>query len=105
MLLSFSASVLADRPIYTLVIRDHLFYPTELNIPANTKIRLVVDNKDNTPEQFDSFDLNREKVIFPQSKGVIFLGPLATGDYNFFGEYNPNTAVGKIIVVENSNVN
>ena len=47
---------------------------------------------------FDSFSLNREKVIFAQRKATIFIGPLKPGEYEFFGEYNPNTARGTVIV-------
>ena len=31
-------------------------------------------------------------------KAVVFIGPLAPGEYPFFGEFNPNTALGKVIV-------
>ena len=55
-----------------------------------------------TPEEIDSFDLNREKVIFGRSSGVIFIGPLSVGEYGFFGEYHPNSAVGKVIVTKDA---
>ncbi|MFV8784000.1 cupredoxin domain-containing protein [Microbulbifer sp. SA54] len=89
--------VLADRPVVTLEIRDHLFYPSELVVPANTKIKLIVHNLDGTPEEFESYELNREKVIMGGKKAVIFIGPLAPGEYPFFGEFNPKTAQGKVI--------
>lgn len=91
----------------TIEIRDHLFYPSLVTIPANQKIRLNIVNHDDTPEEFDSFDLNREKVIFANSKARIFVGPLPPGEYSFFGEFNPNTARGivKVVKRENSNAN
>nr|WP_241264262.1 cupredoxin domain-containing protein [Bowmanella dokdonensis] len=87
-------------PEYELVLKDHLFYPSKLEIPANMKVRLIVHNQDDTPEEFDSFDLNREKVIFPQRKATVYIGPLQPGVYHFFGEYNPNSARGQVIVKE-----
>ena len=96
-LLSFSS--LADRPEFQLALKNHLFYPAEIKIPENTKVKLIIHNQDQTPEEFDSFDLNREKVIFPEKKAVIFIGPLSPGRYEFFGEFNPNSAQGTIIVV------
>ena len=48
---------------YVLVIRDHRFEPSEISIPAGVKIKLRVENKDKTPEEFESHELNREKVI------------------------------------------
>ena len=35
-------------------------------------------------------------------KAVIFIGPLAPGEYPFFGEFNPQTALGKIIVKDST---
>lgn len=89
---------LAKRPEFQLILKNHLFYPAEIEIPANTKVKLIIHNQDQTPEEFDSFDLNREKVIFPRKKAVIFIGPLLPGRYEFFGEFNPNSAQGAIVV-------
>lgn len=97
-LLGISAWACAEPPTVTLEIRDHLFYPAELVIPADTKVRLVVTNRDPTPEEFESYELNREKVIMGGATAVIFLGPLPAGSYPFFGEFNPKTAQGSVRV-------
>lgn len=86
---------------FRLEIRDHLFYPPEFDVPAGKKFRLLVVNNDPTPEEFESYELNREKVIMGGSSVTIFIGPLAPGHYPFFGEFNPKTAQGKIIVIDN----
>jgi plastocyanin domain-containing protein len=83
---------------YLVVLKDHLFYPAEIVVPANKKVRLLIENQDSTPEEFDSFDLNREKVLYPNRKSVIYIGPLTPGRYEFFGEFSPNTARGAVIV-------
>ncbi|WP_421420665.1 cupredoxin domain-containing protein (plasmid) [Pseudoalteromonas lipolytica] len=88
---------------YTLILKDHLFYPAEIKVPANKKLRLLIDNQDNTPEEFDSFDLNREKVLYPGRTSVIYIGPLSPGRYDFFGEFSPNTARGTVIATEDKN--
>lgn len=90
----------AALPEVVVEIRNHLFTPQTVTVPAHKKVRLVFVNHDSTPEEIDSFDLNREKVIFGESRGVIFIGPLPAGEYGFFGEYHPNSAVGKVIVVD-----
>lgn len=87
----------ADEP-YTIVIKNHRMVPPELEIPAGKKIRLVVDNQDSTPEEFESHSLNREKIIPGNSKATIYIGPLKPGTYEFFGEFNAATAQGRIIV-------
>ena len=98
--LLISEFTLAETPSFTIEIRDHLFYPSQLTVPANTKVKLIVINRDPTPEEFESYELNREKVIMGGAKAIIFIGPLPAGDYPFFGEFNPKTAQG-MIKVEN----
>jgi plastocyanin len=82
---------------FDLSIRNHMFEPAEITIPANQKVKLVVKNLDATPEEFESYDLNREKIISGNGKAVIFIGPVKPGTYKFFGEFNPKTAQGIII--------
>ena len=102
MLLLFSGlvvvPVLAGKPVFEIEIRDHLFWPSEIIVPANTKVKLMVYNRDPTSEEFESYELNREKVIMGNRKAVIFIGPLLPGEYPFFGEFHPETAQGKVIV-------
>jgi len=90
--------VWAKKPVIEIYIRNHLFYPSTVTIPANTKVKLLVINEDPTAEEFESYELNREKVIMGQQKAVIFIGPLAAGNYPFFGEFHPNTAQGNVVV-------
>jgi hypothetical protein len=96
-LLLVMGAINAATPVFELEIRDHLFFPAELTVPAGTKVKLLVYNRDPTPEEFESYELNREKVIMGSAKAVIFIGPLKPGVYPFFGEFNPKTAQGKVI--------
>ena len=93
-----AAPALASPPIFEIEIRQHLFYPSRLEIPANTKIKLFIYNRDHTSEEFESYPLNREKIIRGGRKAVLFIGPLKPGDYPFFGEFNIKTAQGVIVV-------
>ena len=92
-----SPRLLAETPTIIIEIREHLFYPAEVEVPSNTKIKLLVINQDSTPEEFQSYELNREKVVLGNSRTVIFIGPLLPGEYPFFGEFNISTAQGKVI--------
>lgn len=89
--------VLAGKPQIEIEIRNHLFWPSELVVPAHTKVKLLITNNDSTPEEFESYELNREKVIMGGRAAVVFIGPLAPGEYRFFGEFHPKTAQGKVI--------
>lgn len=98
LLLSSYSLALVAKPLIEIEIRDHLFYPAEIEIPADTKVKLVFINLDDTAEEVESYELNREKVIPGGSRAVLFIGPLQAGEYPFFGEFFPKTAQGKIIV-------
>ena len=87
----------AADPEIALTIRDHRFAPDELRVPAGQKIKLIVHNQDATAEEFESHELNREKVIAPGAKVSIYIGPLKPGRYPFFGDFNQKTARGVII--------
>jgi hypothetical protein len=91
------AAIAADPVEFTLVIKNHRFVPVEIKVPAGQKIRLVVDNQDATPEEFESYSLNREKVVPGKSRIVVMVGPLKPGKYEFFGEFNMDTAQGVLI--------
>lgn len=88
---------LADEPPFELTIRNHQFEPAELQVPANTKIKLVVKNADATPEEFESNELRREKIIPGGQEAILYVGPLAPGSYAFFGEFHPQTARGRLV--------
>jgi len=83
---------------YTVVIKEHQFIPSQIEMKAGEKHRLIVQNHDSTPEEFESYELNREKIVSGNSKIIIFIPPLDAGEYPFFGEFNPKTAQGRIVV-------
>lgn len=94
---ALSSWALADIPSYKILIENHKFFPSELEVPSGQKVKLIVDNKDSTPEEFESYELKREKVIPGGKQATIYVGPLKAGQYPFFGEFNQATAQGKII--------
>ncbi len=81
----------------SLTIRNHQFEPETLEVPAGQKIELTVINADATPEEFESGDLRREKVVAANSRITVYVGPLRPGAYEFFGDFNPKTARGHIV--------
>jgi plastocyanin len=95
-LLAAGATVAAE-PEVLLVIREHRFEPAELKVPANQRIKLVVQNDDASAEEFESHALNREKVVPARSKVTIFIGPLKPGRYAFVGEYHEASAKGVVV--------
>ena len=90
-----SAQALAQE--FNLVIRNHKFEPQELRVPAGKRVSIYVANEDATPEEFESATLKVEKIVPGKSKGLVRIGPLAPGRYEFIGEFNADTAKGVVI--------
>ncbi len=98
LLLGLATFAAADElPSYSLLAKDGRFTPETIEVPAGKKFKLVVQNDGPGPEEFESRTLNREKVIAAGQKAEIILGPLKVGAYEFFGEFHPQTAKGRIV--------
>ena len=87
----------AGEPEINVVIEAHKFTPERIEVAAGQKVKLLVENRDATPEEFESGSLKIEKVIPGKSKATIFVGPLKAGEYKFVGEFNEKTAHGVIV--------
>ena len=90
------AAFAADGDI-NVTIENHRFTPDRIEVPAGKKVKLVIDNRDATAEEFESHALKIEKVIPAKSKGTVLVGPLKPGEYKFVGEFNEKTAKGVIV--------
>jgi plastocyanin len=95
--LMFPLLAFAADEVFIIQIKNHRFEPAELTVPAGKKVKLLVENLDATPEEFESHELNREKVIAGNGKATIYIGPLLAGKYPYYGEFNQATANGVII--------
>ena len=96
LILALPISAFAQLPHFTLTIKNHRFEPSEITVPAGKRIRLVIENKDPTPEEFESHSLRVEKVIPGGSKGTVTIGPLKPGAYEFVGEFHESSAKGTL---------
>lgn len=87
----------ADGDEIVITIKNHRFEPTQVTVPAGKKVKLRIENKDATPEEFESDSLGREKVVPGNGNAILFVGPLAAGKYSFYGDYHEKTAQGVLI--------
>ena len=92
--LLMAGTAFADDLVLTL--KDHKFSPQQLVIPAGKKVRITVKNMDNTPAEFESYDLNREKIVKGGEEITVLLGPLDPGVYQFFDDFHKDTTTGTI---------
>ena len=92
-----SLPVQADTPEQHLTIKNKLFDPAELTVPAGQKIKLFIKNNDAEASEFESLELNREKVVPANDQVTVYIGPLDPGTYPFFNDFDPQKSKGKII--------
>ena len=97
MSMAMTTQAMADDQVVRLTIKDHRFIPDRLEVPAKTKLVLVIRNEDAEPEEFESKDLRREKIVHPGTETRLVLGKLDPGEYTFVGEYHEATAKGVIV--------
>lgn len=97
MLLVGGSVARADDDVFNLEFHQHRFVPDRLEVPAHVKFRILVKNTDDTADEFESTELNREKLVTPGQTITVFLGPLDPGTYHFFGDFHQATAKGVLV--------
>jgi len=88
--LLLAGPALADDPLH-LAIRDHKFVPERLEVPAGVKFKILVKNEGDAASEFESFELNREKVVNAGQEITVFLGPLEPGEYQIIDDFHQET--------------
>ena len=82
----------ADTPAAnTIVIKNHQFNPPQLTVAASQKIQVTVINQDATPEEFESFDLDREQVVEGGKQIIVYLDPLKPGTYGYWADFHKDS--------------
>ena len=81
---------------YAVTLRDGKFSPAIVNVKAGVKFTLSITNATAKSAEFESYELNREKIVEAGKTITVYLGPLEAGSYPFFDDFN-QAASGKII--------
>ena len=97
MLLVFAGQAFAASSEFVIQIKDHKFIPAIIEVPAEEKFKLIIENLDETAAEFESHDLNKEKIIMGNKKTTIIITPLKSGEYVFFDDFHAKEAIGKIV--------
>ena len=90
--------VLDDLGVTPVLLAQGSLYP-KLGIHIGPAVLpwSMMKNRDATPEEFESNELNREKIVTGNGTITILLGPLEPGRYPFFGDFHQETAQGVLI--------
>lgn len=73
------------------------FVPQHLTVPANQPVRIKVVNTARDPIEFESFDLNRERVVPPGGQIIVYLPSLSAGSYGFYNDFNRSGTQGTLV--------
>ena len=88
----------AADPTFSLTIKDHRFSPSELTIPANTRVRFLVKNLDPTPAEFESDDFKAEKIVPAGVEVSVAIPPLKPGVSEFHDEFHEALSKSRLIM-------
>jgi hypothetical protein len=83
--------------VYKLEVRDGVFEPATIEVPAGKRFKIEISNVGKGPIEFESKDLRQEKVLAPGAKSSVVINALKPGTYTFFDEYHMDLPKGKII--------
>jgi heme/copper-type cytochrome/quinol oxidase subunit 2 len=95
--LDLCAAQADNRSSFEIRFSDHRFMPQKLVVPAGQPVVLTVVNSSRERIEFESFKLNREKVVGPGETVTVHLPPLRAGTYDFFDDFHSDVPEGSIL--------
>jgi hypothetical protein len=87
----------AQDAVVEITVKGHRFEPEEPHAPANRPFTIRIRNLYSTAMEFESVRLRVEKVVAPNTEGVINVRALSPGRYEFFDDFHKQTR-GTLVV-------
>lgn len=84
--------------VVPVIIRHNRFATTVDRVSRQTPLLFRVTNQGNSMEEFESYDMAFEVIVHPHQTVEIPVSGLGAGTYEYFGDFHPRTAHGKITV-------
>ena len=78
-----------DMPVIKVEMRDGAILPATIEVPANTRFKLEISNTGQSPVEFESTELRREKALAAGSTSAIVFRTLDPGTYAVFDDFHP----------------
>jgi hypothetical protein len=96
---SFAVAVPASAADVTPSIEFHdgKVTPLRLEVPANTRFKIIVHNTGKTASEFESHRLHKEKVVAAGHTISVEVHPLAPGKYDFFDDFHEGAPRGVVV--------
>jgi plastocyanin len=95
--MALSSPARADETQPQLKFTNGHFEPASFDVAAGAPIKLTVVNQGDSPIEFESFELNRERVVQPGHSITVQLPKLDPGEYHFFDDFHHEVAQGTIV--------
>ena len=86
----------AALPTWTISVKDGVFTPKRLEVPAGQRIKFILKNEGPGPLEFENADLHVEKILAAGAESFVVV-KLPVGEHMFVDEFN--IATGEILVV------
>jgi len=86
----------AALPTWTITVRDGLFEPKRLEVPAGQRIKFILKNEGPGPLEFENADLHVEKILAAGAESFVVV-KLPPGEHMFVDEFN--IATGELLVI------
>jgi Cupredoxin-like domain len=93
----FTVGARGDDTVIELRFENRRFAPQTITVPANQPVTLRITNASKEAIEFESFKLNREKVVGPGETVIVRLPPLRPGSYDFYDDFHQDVPAGSII--------
>ena len=84
------AAFAEDDPVFRIDFKDGVVTPRRLEVPAHRRFSLDLHNLGETPAEFESRELRKEKVLAPGTNSVLVIRTLDPGEYDFFDDFHPD---------------
>ena len=84
--------------VFVIKAEGGRFQPAQLEVAANHPFKVQVTSAEQTPIEFESFELRRERVVGPGETITVNMPALSPGTYKFFDDFHRDTPEGAIVV-------
>jgi len=85
-------------PVFSIKALGGILEPAMIEVPADTRFKIEIENEGSDPIEFESTELRVEKVLAGGAKSYVVINGLKPGTYTFFDDFHPNTGKVQIVV-------
>ncbi len=94
---ALAASAPTDDTVVELRFENRRFTPQTITVPANRPFKIKIVNTSKEAIEFESFKLNREKVVGAGETITITVPGLKPGSYDFYDDFHQDVSQGTIV--------